>query len=76
MRIMSFAKPGAFLIALIKPQFEVGKGLVGKGGVARDPELHQMACADIEAWISNDTDWQVIGVEKTQLRGQMVTWSF
>jgi 23S rRNA (cytidine1920-2'-O)/16S rRNA (cytidine1409-2'-O)-methyltransferase len=31
----------AFIIALIKPQFEVGKGQVGKGGVVRDPNLRQ-----------------------------------
>ena len=66
---MSLAKPGSFLIALIKPQFEVGKGQVGKGGVVRDPELHQMVCDDIESWITNDTDWTVVGVEKSPITG-------
>jgi 23S rRNA (cytidine1920-2'-O)/16S rRNA (cytidine1409-2'-O)-methyltransferase len=37
---MQFMKPGAEIIALVKPQFEVGKGRVGKGGVVRDPALH------------------------------------
>jgi 23S rRNA (cytidine1920-2'-O)/16S rRNA (cytidine1409-2'-O)-methyltransferase len=32
------------MVILIKPQFEVGKGLVGKGGIVREPELHQAAC--------------------------------
>lgn len=38
----------ADIIALIKPQFEVGKGLVGKGGVVRDPELHQKVIEKIK----------------------------
>lgn len=41
-------KPGA-LIVLVKPQFEVGKGQVGKGGIVRDPALHEAACAKVRA---------------------------
>jgi len=37
------AKNGNWII-LVKPQFEVGRGLVGKGGIVRDPQLHQIAC--------------------------------
>jgi 23S rRNA (cytidine1920-2'-O)/16S rRNA (cytidine1409-2'-O)-methyltransferase len=36
------------MVILIKPQFEVGKGQVGKGGIVRDPELHRFACDRIE----------------------------
>jgi 23S rRNA (cytidine1920-2'-O)/16S rRNA (cytidine1409-2'-O)-methyltransferase len=36
------------MVILIKPQFEVGKGQVGKGGIVRDPELHRAACDRIE----------------------------
>jgi 23S rRNA (cytidine1920-2'-O)/16S rRNA (cytidine1409-2'-O)-methyltransferase len=39
--VTRFMKPGASIVALIKPQFEVGKGQVGKGGVVRDPRLHE-----------------------------------
>ena len=39
--VSQFLKPQAFVVALVKPQFEVGKGQVGKGGVVRDPALHQ-----------------------------------
>ena len=39
--LLEFLKEGGNLISLIKPQFEVGKGEVGKGGVVRDPALHQ-----------------------------------
>ena len=45
--IVRFMKPAAFILALIKPQFEVGKGQVGKGGVVRGPELHQQVIADL-----------------------------
>lgn len=39
--VLRFLKPVASILALIKPQFEVGKGQVGKGGVVKDPQLHQ-----------------------------------
>ena len=37
-------QPGGRMVILIKPQFEVGKGQVGKGGIVREPELHRTAC--------------------------------
>ncbi|MEE9614908.1 MAG: TlyA family RNA methyltransferase [Thermodesulfobacteriota bacterium] len=40
-RVKEFLKPGAVLLALVKPQFEVGKGEVGKGGIVKDPEKHR-----------------------------------
>ena len=40
--------PGGRMIILVKPQFEVGKGQVGKGGIVRDPELHVAACVRVE----------------------------
>ncbi len=66
---MALAQPGAFLIALIKPPFVVGRGQVGKGGVVRDPDLHQMVCDDMENWITEHTDWQVAGIEKSPITG-------
>ncbi|RJQ56109.1 MAG: TlyA family RNA methyltransferase [Desulfobacteraceae bacterium] len=45
--LFKFLKPDAVLIALIKPQFEVGKGMVGKGGVVRDPQLHDSVLDDL-----------------------------
>jgi 23S rRNA (cytidine1920-2'-O)/16S rRNA (cytidine1409-2'-O)-methyltransferase len=45
--IARFIKPGASILALIKPQFEVGKGQIGKGGVVRQPELHRKVVADL-----------------------------
>jgi 23S rRNA (cytidine1920-2'-O)/16S rRNA (cytidine1409-2'-O)-methyltransferase len=37
-------KPGGRMIVLVKPQFEAGKGQVGKGGIVRDPAIHEAAC--------------------------------
>ena len=47
-RVEEFLKDGGRLLALIKPQFEVGRDLVGKGGVVRDPELHRQVVSDLE----------------------------
>jgi 23S rRNA (cytidine1920-2'-O)/16S rRNA (cytidine1409-2'-O)-methyltransferase len=45
--VLKFLKPEATILALIKPQFEVGKDQVGKGGVVREPELHQQVIKDL-----------------------------
>jgi 23S rRNA (cytidine1920-2'-O)/16S rRNA (cytidine1409-2'-O)-methyltransferase len=66
---LTLTAPDAALVALIKPQFEVGKGRVGKGGVVRDPALHGEVCADISAWLSSLPGWQVLGVEPSPLLG-------
>ncbi|MDY6903148.1 MAG: TlyA family RNA methyltransferase [Thermodesulfobacteriota bacterium] len=47
---LPFLKPDGSILALIKPQFEVGKGKVGKGGVVRDPALHKEVIDDLTAW--------------------------
>ncbi len=45
--VAGLVKPGGIIVALIKPQFEVGRGLVGKGGVVSDPALHERVVEDI-----------------------------
>ena len=66
---MSFVKSGGNLIALIKPQFEVGKENVGKGGVVRDPALHQAVCDDISNWLNSLTGWRTAGVIESPIKG-------
>lgn len=66
---LSLVSSEATLVALIKPQFEVGKDRVGKGGVVRDPALHDQVCARIEAWVSGQTRWSVMGIEKSPVMG-------
>ena len=57
--ILPLLKPGAWLIPLIKPQFEVGKGRVGKGGVVRDEALRQEVVAQFKKFtLQSGLLWQ------------------
>ena len=66
---LALTSPGARLVALIKPQFEVGKGMVGKGGVVRDPALHQAVRDDIACWLAEDRGWLVEGTTPSPITG-------
>ncbi len=66
---LALAAPGCLLVALIKPQFEVGPDRVGKGGVVRDPALHAEVCARIEGWIAGLPGWRVLGITESPITG-------
>lgn len=66
---LALTKPRAALAVLIKPQFEVGKDRVGKGGVVRDPALHQEVCARIEAWVNAQAGWTIEGIVESPITG-------
>ncbi len=66
---LELAAPGARLVALIKPQFEVGRGQVGKGGVVRDPGLHAEVCDRIRGWLEAQADWTVQGITESPITG-------
>ena len=51
--VLRFLRPGGTIAALIKPQFEVGKGKVGKGGVVRDPARHQEVLTELAGFFSS-----------------------
>jgi 23S rRNA (cytidine1920-2'-O)/16S rRNA (cytidine1409-2'-O)-methyltransferase len=65
---LGFARAGARLVALIKPQFEAGRGEVGKGGVVRDPAIHARVCAEVAEWLT-DKGWHVDGVVESPITG-------
>jgi len=54
---------------LIKPQFEAGREAVGKGGVVRDPVVHERVCAEIAAWLSARPGWRVLGILPSPILG-------
>jgi 23S rRNA (cytidine1920-2'-O)/16S rRNA (cytidine1409-2'-O)-methyltransferase len=56
---LKLAAPGAWLVALVKPQFEVGREWVGKGGIVRDAEARARAVARVRAFIDATPGWRV-----------------
>lgn len=65
---LEFAKPGAMLVALVKPQFEAGRGEVGKGGVVRDPDVHSRVCSEAKDWVES-RGWAVLDVVESPITG-------
>jgi 23S rRNA (cytidine1920-2'-O)/16S rRNA (cytidine1409-2'-O)-methyltransferase len=66
---LAMAAPDAWLIALVKPQFEAGKANVGKGGIVRDEAVQDAVLADIVAWLPTNTGWSVIGSIESPVKG-------
>jgi 23S rRNA (cytidine1920-2'-O)/16S rRNA (cytidine1409-2'-O)-methyltransferase len=56
------------LVALIKPQFEVGREEVGKGGVVRDAALHARVCGEVREWLEGG-GWTVDGIVESPITG-------
>ena len=67
-RPLELAAPRCRLVSLIKPQFEVGREEVGKGGVVRDPALHERVCAEVRKWLESG-GWQVQGIVESPITG-------
>ncbi len=65
---LKFARTGAKLVALVKPQFEAGREEVGKGGVVRDPAVHQRVCAEAADWVASQ-GWRVLGIVESPITG-------
>jgi 23S rRNA (cytidine1920-2'-O)/16S rRNA (cytidine1409-2'-O)-methyltransferase len=56
------------IVALVKPQFEAGRAQVGKGGVVRDPRIHQAVLADLAAW-SETQPWHLLETVTSPITG-------
>jgi len=67
-RVIEFLGENGRLLALIKPQFEVGRGRVGRGGVVRQPALHQQVVSEVERFC-RDQALAVGGVVESPLLG-------
>ncbi len=66
---LKYLKTNGWLAALIKPQFEVGKELVGKGGIIKNSKLHEIVINDIKSWVTNDMKMNLIGVVDSPILG-------
>ena len=67
-RPLELAAPDCRLVALIKPQFEVGREEVGKGGVVRDSALHERVCDEVRTWLES-SGWTVQGIVESPITG-------
>lgn len=68
-RPLAFASSGAWLAALIKPQFEAGRGNVGKNGVVRDEAVRQACVERVVAWLEDAAGWHIAGVTESPITG-------
>lgn len=66
---LALAAPGAWLVALVKPQFEAGRAAVGKGGLVRDKAVRQAQADRIAAWLGGLPGWRVVGVIASPIAG-------
>jgi 23S rRNA (cytidine1920-2'-O)/16S rRNA (cytidine1409-2'-O)-methyltransferase len=65
---LDFAKPRGRLLALVKPQFEAEREEIGKGGVVRDPAVHERVCGAAADWVRS-RGWNVEGIERSPITG-------
>lgn len=66
---LSLAAPGAWLVALVKPQFEAGREEIGRGGIVRETAARERAVEAVRAWIEAQARWRVIGVTESPITG-------
>lgn len=66
---LALAGPGAWLVALIKPQFEAGRAAIGKGGIVRDPAARAAAVDQVTAWLTGCEGWRLTGVIASPIKG-------
>ena len=66
---LALCGPGAWAVALIKPQFEAGPEAVGKKGVVRDPAVHAAVCERVSVWWAGLPGWRVLGLTESPITG-------
>ena len=68
--VFSLLKRKFEILSLIKPQFEVEKNLIGKGGIIKDPELHSQICENIKNWFVKEFKPKIVNVFDSPIKGQ------
>ena len=66
---LSVLKPGGQAVVLVKPQFELSRDEVGKGGIVRETELHEKACARIQSFVEAQPDLEWKGLTESSIQG-------
>jgi 23S rRNA (cytidine1920-2'-O)/16S rRNA (cytidine1409-2'-O)-methyltransferase len=66
---LALAAESACLVALVKPQFEAGRGQIGKRGVVRDLAIRRTVCERAAAWIAAQPGWTVVGIVESPILG-------
>ncbi|MGF1455284.1 MAG: TlyA family RNA methyltransferase [Alphaproteobacteria bacterium] len=66
---LALAGPDAWVVALIKPQFEAGRAHVGKGGVVRDAAQREAVRARLFAWLGAQPGWRLLGTDESPIPG-------
>jgi 23S rRNA (cytidine1920-2'-O)/16S rRNA (cytidine1409-2'-O)-methyltransferase len=66
---LALAKAGAWLVALVKPQFEIGRWAIGKGGIVREAAAQDAALSGIKTWLAERDGWAVIGSMESPIAG-------
>jgi 23S rRNA (cytidine1920-2'-O)/16S rRNA (cytidine1409-2'-O)-methyltransferase len=66
---LKLAAPGAFLVALVKPQFELGPQAIGKGGIVRDELDRRLAVARVRDFLEYEAGWEIAGEIESPIPG-------
>ena len=66
---LALCAPGAWAVALIKPQFEAGRDAVGSKGVVRNPAVHAAVCQRVREWWAGLPGWEVLGIAESPITG-------
>ena len=66
---LALARPGSWGVFLVKPQFEVGRGHIGKGGIVRDAAVARGAADEIARWLTETQGWQIDGLIDSPIAG-------
>lgn len=66
---LALTAPGAWLVALIKPQFELGRSDIGGGGIVRNEAARERAVERVRTWLEGTAGWHVMGVIESPIAG-------
>ncbi len=67
--VLPFAAEACWLVVLVKPQFEVGRGNVGSGGIVRDETARRGALDMVRGWLANQSGWKIVGEMTSPILG-------